>query len=116
MGEEILIGGDTLAAIYEALKLSAPELCCCIEKILDRPPLTKGIPLRQGESVYHQYSGSMPLQEAEAILAVLVKIEKAYGYSFKFSIGHGGDERQINWLVLVWRQHVEQLRLRRDRP
>jgi len=115
MDEEILIGGDILAAIYEALKLSAPELCHHIKKIFRTPPLTKEIALRQGESIYHQYAVEMRLPDAAAILDELVKIEKAYGYNFKFRIGDG-DERQINFLVIVWRQHVEQLRLKHDKP
>ena len=107
-GNQVLISGNCLNGIYEALRFGAPDLCQHVEICLRRRPVAAGITPRQGDSVSHQHAVEVRLDDAAAILDSLICIERDHGSNTKFY------DRQINFLTYVWRQRVEQLRRSRD--
>jgi site-specific DNA-methyltransferase (cytosine-N4-specific) len=98
-----LISANCLNGIYEALRFCAPNLCHHVETLFRRKSSTAGIPPRQRESDCHHHAIDMHLDDATAILDALVKIEREHGDNRKFY------DRQISFLVCVWRERVDQL-------
>ena len=101
MSEELLIGADILNGVYHALKAHAPELARKLEIIVLREQMTSGKSPKQGESVCAQYAFTMSLEDANAVLNALLKVEENRGSNATFN------GRHINLLILFWRECIK---------
>jgi hypothetical protein len=96
-GVSNFISEDVLRSISVALKAHAPHLIPSFNEIM-RGGIVTPPSMASGASVHATLTGSVPMLEGEAILKALEAIEKKHGYNAIF------EKRQINWLVLCWRQ------------
>jgi len=103
MGREI--SEDVLRGIAEALRLHAPHLLPTIHKLIRRG-LADGPEGKIGTSVYGKLTTTISWEEGEPILRALESIESKLGFNAQFA------DRQINWLIICWRQFAEPLQLK----
>jgi len=96
-----------LNAIGMVLKSEQPDLVHHI-KTLARVACVKSGPPQQGEIIGDVFRVTMRVDDAKAILSVLVATEKKYGWKHKFT------QFQINFLVVLWRGTVAALELQQQ--
>lgn len=88
---------DQLRGIDAALRAHAPDLVPLLHEVM-----RNGAPVRPslvpGSSIFATLVGNVPVPEGERILQALEAIEKKYGYNKQFA------GRQINWLILCWKE------------
>lgn len=94
------ISEDVLRGIAEALAIHAPYLLPKIAHLI-RGGLVDGPEGKLGSSVYGKLTATIPWEDGEPILRALEAIERDHGYQTLFA------GRQINWLVVCWRQFSE---------
>jgi DNA-binding IscR family transcriptional regulator len=91
---------DVLKGIAEALEIHAPHLLPTIHKLI-RDGLVDGPEGKLGSSIYGKLTSTISWEEGEPVLRALEAIEREHGYQTPFA------GRQINWLVVCWRQFAE---------
>jgi len=94
------INEDVLRGIVAALQLHAPHLLPVIYRLMHSalPEPSSG---QIGESIHGKLTGTISWDEAQPVLVALQNIERDFGYNAVFA------GRQINFLVLSWRQFAE---------
>jgi hypothetical protein len=94
------INEDVLPGIVAALNLHAPHLLPVIYRLM-RSGLPESSSGEIGKSIYGKLTGTISWDEAEPVLVALQTIEQECGYNTLFA------GRQINFLVISWRQFTE---------
>ena len=100
MGRMKTIKEDVLRGIAAALATHAPHLVPTLHEIMRRG-LVEGRTGQIGSSIYGKLTTTVAWGDGEPILRALESIERIHGYNALFA------DRQINWLVICWRQFVE---------
>jgi hypothetical protein len=109
MQEYLLIGKKHIFCTSVALGKHAPHLLPKMKEIASYKPLITFIEKKQGESADDEYIMPLDIKDTTEILNALLKIECEQGYNAKFHI------MQINFLVLVWKEHVKHLQSKLDK-
>jgi DNA-binding IscR family transcriptional regulator len=94
------ISEDVSRGIAEALEIHAPHLLPTIHNLI-RGGLADGPEGKRGGSIYGKLTTTISWEDGEPILRILETIEREHGYRALFA------GRQINWLVVCWRQFSE---------
>jgi hypothetical protein len=94
------IEADVVKGIHEALRIHAPHLLPTIQKVIGSAWID-GPDGSSGSSIHATLTTTLPWDEGEPVLRALEAIEREHGYQALFA------GRQINWLVLCWRQFSE---------
>jgi hypothetical protein len=104
-----VITEDVLRGIATALGIHAPHLLPTIHNLI-RSGLVDGSEGTLGSSIHGKLTASVSWEEGEPILRALESIERTHGYNAVFA------DRQINWLVICWKQFAEPSQLKPMTP
>jgi hypothetical protein len=94
------ISEDVLRGIAKALAIHAPHLLPKIHHLVSSG-LVDGPAGTSGSSIYGKLTATIPWEDGEPILRALEAIQRDHGYKTLFC------DRQINFLVMCWRQFSE---------
>lgn len=105
--EHLLIGQDLLKSTVAALLPIDNQLTVKVAKIAEQRPLQTALTAPVGSSAHSQYTMPLLHDEVSQIISILKKIQSEQGYNATFF------NRQVNFLILVWQEHLKHLELKR---